>query len=269
MAQLAVHDALNSIVPKYQTYALIDTRDKDADTDAAITAATYWTLKHLDAFLKTFPPFTSGLPLQTSGNDWDGWYASALSNISDGMAKEAGIELGKKAAAAIMAKRSNDGLPMPEYMSQPLLSYLLQACRTTLPALTTDHIGGLPYWGTKMKSFTLDNNAQFRPGPPPALSSIEYGDAYNEVKTLGARVGSTRTADQSQIANFWQEPMNNIWNRLARQALLNKKVDAWRSARLLALVNVACFEGLVTTFDGIYYSKYMEGQSAIRSMQDM
>ncbi|HEX5668578.1 MAG TPA: hypothetical protein VFX73_07220, partial [Chitinophagaceae bacterium] len=98
MTQIAVHDALNSIVPKYQTYALMDERDKDADPDAAIVAAAYWTFKKIDAFLRTFPPGTSGLALQTSGNNWDGWYASSLSQIPDGEGKTRGIALGIKAA---------------------------------------------------------------------------------------------------------------------------------------------------------------------------
>ncbi len=273
MAQVAVHDALNSIVPKYQTYALTDARDKYADPDAAITSAAYWTFRQLDTYLKTFPPFTNGLPLQISGNDWDGWYASALGNIPDGAAKDAGIELGKKAAHAIMAKRANDGFADARivYVAAPPSNPAAGVWRPTIaqfPPVPPSHIGGLPYWGTKMKTFTVNNNAQFRPGPPPALSSKEYADAYNEVKSLGARVGSTRTADQSVVANFWQETPTNIWNRFAREALLNKKVDAWRSARLLALVNVAIFDALVTSFDAVYHYYTWRPESAIRSMQD-
>jgi hypothetical protein len=274
MAQLAVHDALNSIVPKYQTYALMNERDKDADPDAAITAAAYWTFKKIDAFLKTFPPGTTGLALQTSGNNWDGWYAAALSQIPDGEGKIRGIALGIKAADAIMAKRATDGYAEARivYVNGSGIIpaagiYRPTIAQSPIPFPTT-HTGGLPYWAIHMKGFAVNSADQFRSPAPPALTSTEYAQDYNEVKTLGARVGSTRTADQTLMANYWQETPINLWNRFARQAILNKRMDAWRSARLLALTNVAIFDGLLTVFDGIHHYYRWRPESAIRSMQD-
>ena len=119
-----------------------------------------------------------------------------------------------------------------------------------------------------MKGFAVTSADQFRSAAPPALSSSEYAQDYNEVKTLGARVGSTRTADQTLVANFWQESPSNILNRLARQAIKNKHMDAWRSARLLALVNVSIFDAFLTCFDGLHHFYRWRPESAIRSMQD-
>jgi hypothetical protein len=275
MAQIAVHDALNSIVPKYQTYALVNERDKDADPDAAIVAAAYWTFKKIDAFLKTFPPGTTGLALQTSGNDWDGWYASSLDQVPNGEGKTRGIALGIKAADAIMAKRANDGYAQARivYVNGSGIMPAAGIYRPTIaqnPPLPfpNTHTGGLPYWATYMKGFGVSSANQFRGSAPPALTSSEYAQDYNEVKTVGARVGSTRTADQTLVANFWQETPTNIWNRFAREAILNKKMDAWRSARLLALVNVSIFDGLLTCFDGLFHFYRWRPESAIRSMQD-
>ena len=53
--------------------------------------------------------------------------------------------------------------------------------------------------------FTLDSASQFRPDGPPGLTSQAYADAFNEVKELGGATGSTRTAEQTQIARFWAE----------------------------------------------------------------
>jgi len=39
-----------------------------------------------------------------------------------------------------------------------------------------------------VKPFTLRSADQFRPGPPPALTSPAYAVAFNEVKDLGATV---------------------------------------------------------------------------------
>lgn len=274
MAQLAVHDALNSIVPKYQTYALENARDKYADPDAAVVAAAYWTFKRIDAFLKTFSSGTVGLALQTLGNNWDGWYSASLSQIPDGDGKTRGIALGIKAADAIMAKRAGDGYATARIVyvngsgNIPAAGiYRPTIAQAPLPFPST-HTGGLPYWALNMKGFAVTSADQFRSSAPPALTSAEYAQDYNEVKSLGARVGSPRSPEQSLIANFWQETPTNLWNRFAREAILNKNMDAWRTARLLALVNVSIFDGLLTCFDGLHHFYRWRPESAIRSMQD-
>jgi hypothetical protein len=269
MSQIAVHDALNSIKPKYKTFALMNIHEKDADPDAAVASAAYWTLKNLNTYLGTLTPAGS-LPLQTSGNDWEGWFATSLATIPDGAAKEAGIALGKLAADAIMQNRANDNFAQARvtYIAIPPPVTPLDAgvYRPTVsqPPVPSYHSGGLPLWSTLMKPFTLTANSQFRSGPPPSLTSATYTNDFNEVKQLGARVGSTRDADQTHIANFWQEGPNTIWNRFARNAVANKKVDAWRTARLFALFNTAIFDGVLAAFDGLFYYKRWRPESAIR-----
>jgi hypothetical protein len=269
MAQIAVHDALNSIKPKYQTYALKDARSKNADPGAAIASAAYYTFKNLDAYLKTFPPNTVGLPLQASGNDWDGWYSASIAAIPDGSSKEDGIALGKASADAIMAKRADDNYALARIVYQPVPPFTPEAgiWRPTISQapVPASHSGGLPNWTMQMKSFAGMQNNEFRPGQAPVLSGNDYLVAFNEIKDLGARTASTRTEEQTLIANFWQEGPVQIWNRFTRTAILDKKMDAWKSARLLALVNTAIFDGLLTSFDGLYYYKYWRPESAIRN----
>ncbi len=264
MTQIAVHNALNCIKPKYETYGFIDHRDKNADPDAAVASAAFWTLKNLDVYLRSIA--VTGLPLQTAGNDWEGWYAASLAGIPDGDSKEAGIALGKKSADAIMEKRSTDNfkdaiinLPVTE-VNPPVGVY--RATVNTPPAPT--NIKGLPRWGTLMKPFAIVSNDQFRPPGPPSLTSETYTTDYNEVKLLGAAIGSTRNADQSEIANFWQETSVNIWNRFCRNVAADKKMDAWRTARFLAMANAAIFDGFLTSFDGIYYYYRWRPETAIR-----
>lgn len=272
MASLAMHDALNSIVPKYETYALNGHREKMADPDAAVISAAYWTFKKIDIFLKGFGP--TGLALTGTGYNWDTWYAESMANIQEGDAKTKGIELGIMAADAVMAIRANDGFataravyvngynlaPMPG-LWRPTIS---QTPPNPFPAT---HIGGLPYWGRDMKPFAIENASQFRSQEPPATTSALYAEHFNEVKALGARTGSTRNAEQSEVANFWQEQMSVIMNRFARGALLNKKVDAWRSTRMLALMNVAISDALLASFDGLYHYYRWRPETAIRNAE--
>jgi hypothetical protein len=271
MAQIAVHDALNSIKPKYETYGLVDYRDNDAHPDAAVVSAAYWTLKDINAYLLGLP--APGLPLQSSGNNWDQWYADALAEIPDGPSKDAGIELGRRAATAIMARRSTDGYAQARFVYVPTspstpAAGIWRPTITSGPPVPASHMGGLPYWAQYMQGVSIENASDFRPAAPPALSSAQYAEDYNEVKSLGARVNSTRTADQSVVAKFWQENMSVIWNRYTRNTLQYKKTDAWRSARLLALVNTAIFDAFLASFDGLYHYYAWRPESAIRATQD-
>ncbi|HET6768405.1 MAG TPA: hypothetical protein VFH08_13435, partial [Chitinophagaceae bacterium] len=91
--QIAVHDALNNIKPKYQRYALPNERTQFASPDAAVASAAYWAIKGLNR---------EGFPVDT-------WYNESLATIPDGESKELGKTLGKHAAEAIIANRANDG----------------------------------------------------------------------------------------------------------------------------------------------------------------
>ena len=92
--QIAVHDALNNIKPKYQRYALLNERTQFASPGAAVASAAYWAIKGLNR-QGTFPV--------------DAWYNESLATIPDGESKELGKILGKHAAEAIIANRANDG----------------------------------------------------------------------------------------------------------------------------------------------------------------
>jgi hypothetical protein len=83
-----------------------------------------------------------------------------------------------------------------------------------------------------------------RPPGPPALTSPRWTADYNEVKELGAAVGSLRTAEQSLIAIFWAdgagtETPPGHWNRIARQVSSDHHIPLADNARLFALLNIA------------------------------
>jgi hypothetical protein len=266
MAQVAVHDALNSIKPKYKTYALIGFREKNANPDAAVASAAYWALKNIDTYLKALPAPAGSLPL----SNWDSWYNASLQQIPDGAEKNAGIALGKKAADAMITKFSTDGFINGRQVYVPIMPpAVLPPAGTWRPTFSTAplppyHIGGLPYWGTRMSTISGLANDQFRPVAPPDLGSAIYATDYNETKNKGGLMNSTRTQDETNIAYFWQETPSIVWNRFCRLALQEKKVDAWRSARLLALTNIASNDVFITTFDGLYHYYRWRPETAIQ-----
>ena len=116
-----------------------------------------------------------------------------------------------------------------------------------------------------MKPYVIESNQQFRPTGPYRVSSNEYTTDFNEVKTKGARVGSTRSAEEDKISKFWSENRPSIlWNTIVRKAIENKKLDAWKTARLFALMHVCAAECINSQFNAAYYFYSWRPETAIR-----
>ena len=98
----------------------------------------------------------------------------------------------------------------------------------------------LPQWGFVVP-FGMSSSSQFRPPGPPSLDSQQYAADYEEVKQLGAAVGSTRTEDQTEIALFWAdgagtETPPGHWNSIAQTIAAARGNTLEENARLFALV---------------------------------
>ena len=247
MINVAMHDALNNIVPKYQTYALKNARDKDADANAAVAQAAH------DVIVAQLPP-QQGFA--------DELLTTSLASIPDGDSKTKGILLGRASAAAIIANRANDGADNAQI---PYTQGTLPGEYRATPPFDGppfDGFVGVPGWGN-IKPFCLTSGSQFRPVSPYAINSPEYTADYNEAKTLGAATGSSRTADQTEIALFWLENAPLAFNRIARTMIDKYNLDAWRSARLLALLQMAEADANIACFNAKFYYNYWRPITAI------
>ena len=114
----------------------------------------------------------------------------------------------------------------------------------------------------------LSDSSQFRPRAPYSLTSRKYTDDFNEVKRLGGDGNTTpseRTPEQTQIALFWVESSPQQWNRIARTVSAAKHLDAWESARLFGLLNMAMADGYVGSFEAKYQAyRFWRPVTAIR-----
>ena len=242
MVNIAMHDALNNIVPKYKTDALQNARDKDANPDAAVAKAAHDVIAFF--FGKLNPPaFVTPQPVQ----DYIGnLLTQSLSTIQDGVAKEKGLTLGTAAAQAIIQKRNNDGIanamfPVTEG-TQPG-QYRFYFPFTVPPFQLPPPFTGFydsPGWGD-VTTFGLNNSTQFSVPAPYAINSADYTADYNEIKRLGCVTCTGvngRTQDQEDIAKFWVESSPFGWNKIARSIIAQKNMDAWQVARLLALLQM-------------------------------
>ena len=134
----------------------------------------------------------------------------------------------------------------------------------SIPTQTLFGFRLLHNWGTVLRPYVIESNQQFRPAGPYAINSSEYTNDFNEVKTKGARVGGVRSADEEKISRFWSENRPSIlWNIFVRKAIGNKKLDAWKTARLFALMHVCMAESINSQFDAGYYYYSWRPETAV------
>ena len=123
------------------------------------------------------------------------------------------------------------------------------------PAFTT--------WG-QVTPFVLDRGDQFRPAPPPALTSDAYAAAVNEVQSLGSATSTTRTAEQTEIGKFWSPPIQNFWNQIAQTVALAHHSDLPTTARLFATLNLSFADSAIAFYDAKYTYRLWRPVTAIR-----
>jgi hypothetical protein len=273
MVQIAVHDALNSIEPRYQSYDILPGAAPDANPDAAIAAATYTVLHGL---IDPKPPSAAKTAALSA---IDSAYANALTAIPDGNGETHGIAAGVAAANAILLRRSNDGSATPNL---PYAAPVVAGVYQPTPVMNTDPqqyiVPANEGWGM-MQPFVLHNPAQFRVGPGRLfdLHSIAYARNYNEVKRTGNALvrGAAPDSEASDIARFWPGGGAN-WNRVLREILaapannpqLDLDLDLWQQARLFALANIAESDAAIAVFDTKYTYAFWRPITAIRWQYD-
>ena len=95
----------------------------------------------------------------------------------------------------------------------------------------------------------MSSGDQFRPGPPPSLTSDVWKRDLEEIKILGAMNGSKRSVEQSAMAKFWEATAPVVYWPVARSVANAPGRDITDNARLLALAATAMDDALIAVFD--------------------
>lgn len=263
MVQIAVHDALNAIEPRYARYTTIGAAAAGASPDAAAAAAASQTLLGLLAPLPDSPLKQAAIDtIETA-------YAAAVGPAPYDAATQSGIDTGNAAAAAILAMRSTDGSVSPHlpYTLLPGIGIYQPTPNPEFPAAIVPAFAGWAH----VTPFALRHGAQFEvePGAILDVTSAAYAEQYNEVKRLGdARVrGLLPDSDESNIARFWPGGGSN-WNLTARVILAGRGLDRWEHARLLALLHIAQADALIANQTWKYTYNFWRPVTAIRWTDD-
>ena len=258
IVHIAIFEAVNAIARRYQSYAGVSAVGLDTSMDAAVAQAAHDTLSAL-------------YPSQRA--TFDRQLAQDLDTIRPSRFRATGIALGRRAAAAILALRKDDGSAQAE----PRVG--IDFITGTEPGdWRQDPVGRSPlalgaYWGA-VKPFVLASGDQMRVADPPALESVEYAGAFAEAKALGGDgvvTPTTRTNEQTLIGVFWAYDGTpslcappRLYNQIAMQVAQQMGTDVVSLARLLALVNTAMADAGIAIWESKYHHEFWRPVTGIR-----
>lgn len=240
MVHVAMSDAISSVQGRYTRYVATVPVVPGASAEAAAAAAARQILVQL------FPNQQAIV---------EEAYAASVKAIPEGPAKSQGVAVGEQVAAAVQADRSADGTNVPDTY-RPVTSPGVWV--PTTPPLFAQY--------ARAKPWALTSADQFRPGPPPQLSSALYARDYNETKNLGGAKSTARTAAQTEAVKFWtQANLGPAWQAAARQLSAAKGVGLAENARLFALLNMGVANTFICDWDAKFTYNFWRPVTAIRN----
>jgi hypothetical protein len=239
LLHVAMFEAVNAIERRYQPYRLNLVADRRTSPETAAAVAGYTVLVAL------YPDEKASL---------DRKLAQMLAAVPEGNPRERGVILGRKAATDLLALRVDDGVERVETwrpLTQPGV-YVPTA------AVASSTVGQYTPW-------VMANAAQFRPGPPPSLTSETWTRDVNEIREVGAIDSKTRTADQTAAAKVWLMTGARTWDPVVQQVAEHRKMDLVDCARLYALAQMAGMDSFIAVFDAKYTYNFWRPITAIRN----
>jgi hypothetical protein len=241
---IAVYDAVTAIEGGYRPFAVDVDAPEGASPEAAVAASAHRILVHY-------------LPGQAA-TILDPAYVASLATIPDGQAKTDGIATGEQVAAELIAQRADDGfrIAVPYIAPDPPIPGVW------IPTAPTPPVGTyLP----RMRPFSLQTADQFRPSGPPDLSGDRWAQDYNEVKELGSRTSTARTAEQTLAARFWGEAPVQQAHAALRGFLLGHELDVADAARFMAMTSVVWADAQIACYEAKYHYAFWRPVTAIRA----
>jgi membrane-associated phospholipid phosphatase len=244
----SIFDAVNNIDGTYSPYLVrLPNVSRLASQPAAADQAAH------DVLVALYPAFQTTLDAELQQD---------LAQIPEGQDKTDGVTVGQTVAAQTLAFRSTDGAnvtPPPFVPGNQPGDY-----QFTPPNFPTPDFTQWP----QVTPFAIARADEFRPGPPPQLTSDEYTKVFNEVMSLGFITSTTRTQQQTLIGNFWNGNIQDLWNEIAQTAALGHHFGLAHSARLFALLNVSLADSTIALFEAKYTYRFWRPVTAIELAGD-
>jgi membrane-associated phospholipid phosphatase len=231
--QAAEYDAVNSVTHAARPYLFSVPAPRGARPDAAADQAAH------DVLTALYPSQKTGL---------DQMLATELAVIPSSQGKQQGIQVGATVARRLVGIRSSDGsaaTPPPFVPGTKPGDYRPAPPNFPAPVFTN--------WGS-VTPFVLDSGRQFRPAPPPAITSAAYARALNQVKSLGQDTSATRTAGQTTQAQFWgAAPIWNVWNEVTQKLAVSRHASLERTVTVFENLDLALADAAIGMYDAKYH----------------
>jgi hypothetical protein len=241
MVHIAMADAAIAVSGKYDPFfAKLKPRSSGASAKAAAAQAAH------DVLVALVPPANKPA--------LDAALEASLAKIPFGQ-KWNGIKIGQAVAVKVLAWRQNDGFALSNPQPPAFLA-------STLPGIwrqTTDGPPGAAQFSElgNVEPFGLLSATQFLPVPAPQLESAEYADDFNDVKDIGGKISAVRTPDEERLALLFAAAPNTaffnatnpfrLWNNVARDVSLARKMSLVETARMFALLNASIHDSVLTS----------------------
>lgn len=242
----AIYDAVRAVDRKAPAYAVDLKAPEGADVDAAVAAAAHGVLVRLAPVQR---------PVLDDALD------AALAKIARGSGKADGVSVGAQVAERLVALRDSDGADLKVVFAPRPGPGLYQLTPRSGPAI-------LAQWGN-VRPFVLRTMTGLELEGPPAATSAEFARDFEEVKSVGARNSTTRTADQTAAAAFWLVQTAVPWHAAARAASAAKGLSVAENARLFALLSLATANSQIVAFREKYAHPHWRPITAIRAAADL
>ena len=246
MVHGAVYDAVNAIDQlRHRPYLAAPPANPWDSKEAAAAAAAYQVLIALfptqqTALKTTYDPYVAALPDQPPGS------------------RQAGVAVGEAAARAMLDARAHDG----RWGAAPVLHPEGPGVwRPTPPNFAPDPAP----WIGNVTPFVVPSAEMLRTEGPNALTSRAYAKDFNEVKKVGSQSSTTRTADQTEAAIWWQTN-GAFWNGVTRGIVATRpELGIADTARLFAMENLAAADGFIGCYNDKYFWQFWRPVAAIRA----
>jgi hypothetical protein len=243
----AIYDVVRAVDQQGTAYAVDFKAPEGTSLDAAVAAAAHGTLVRL-------------APMQRPM--LDAALKTALSKIADGQGRADGISVGEKIAERSVALRSGDKADAKTVFTPKSGAGLYQLTPPhSLPAI-------LPQWGG-VTPFVLRSRSGLEFNGPPSVTSAAFARDFDEVKSVGARNSTIRTADQTVAAILWTIQTAVPWHAAARAASAAKNLSTTENARLFAILSMATADSQIVGFEEKYKRPHWRPITAIRTASDL
>lgn len=219
VVQTSVYGAVNAITARYPAGGMEPGTARGGSIEAAVACAARVAL----------------LALLPQGRDAiEAAYQEAVAKVAAGGAREAGLAVGQKSAAAILAIRAAD----------------LAVAADANPA-------------PQRMPWLISDAAALHPAPPPAYTTPAWVRDFNEVRNFGGKASTRRSEEQTQLALFWADAAPTALHDVVHGAASDPQREATRNARLLMAVAQAADDATIATLEARFSYRFWRPVEAI------